>query len=98
MRRKIIGGLLVGSLLLAVPGSALAADYGNTHVDLTFKTTPKAKAAGTTRSPRPVSLSNCDRPVDSFWHGSAGDLEGAEHHAAQGDEVPGHHLAEEAPL
>jgi hypothetical protein len=57
MTRKIIGGLLVGSLLLAVPGSALAADYGNTHMDLTFKTTPKSMKAGTTRSPRPASLS-----------------------------------------
>jgi hypothetical protein len=57
MTRKIIGGLLVGSLLLAVPGSALAADYGNTHMDLTFKTTPKSKTASTTRSPRPASLS-----------------------------------------
>lgn len=57
MTRKIIGSLLLGSLLLAVPAAALAADYGDTHMDLTFKTTPKSQAAGTAPKPRPVSLS-----------------------------------------
>src|SRR4029450_11321148 len=37
MTRKIIGGLLLGSLLLAAPAVAFAADHGDTHMDLTFK-------------------------------------------------------------
>jgi hypothetical protein len=57
MTRKIIGGLLLGSLLLAGPAVALAADHGDTHMDLTFKTTPKSKKAGTRTNPRPASLS-----------------------------------------
>jgi len=57
MTRKIIGGLLLGSLMLAVPAVAFAADHGDTHMDLTFKTTAKSKKAGTARHPRPVSLS-----------------------------------------
>ena len=57
MTRKIIGGLLLGSLLLAVPAVAFAADHGDTHMDLTFKTTAKSKKAGTKSKPRPVSLS-----------------------------------------
>jgi hypothetical protein len=57
MTRKLIGGLLFGSLLLAVPAVALAADHGNTHMDLAFKTTTKSKAAGSSRAPRPVGLS-----------------------------------------
>jgi hypothetical protein len=57
MTRKIIGGLLLGSLLLAVPAVALAVDHGDTHMDLTFKTTPKSKKAGTRTNPRPASLS-----------------------------------------
>ena len=57
MTRKIIGGLVLGSLLLAVPAAAFAADHGDTHMDLAFKTTPKSQAAGTSSKPRPVSLS-----------------------------------------
>jgi hypothetical protein len=57
MTRKIIGSLLLGSLLLAVPAAALAADHGDTHMDLTFKTTPKSQKAGTSTKPRPASLS-----------------------------------------
>jgi len=57
MTRKIIGGLLLGSLLLAVPAVAFAADHGDTHMDLTFKTTAKSKKAGTARHPRAASLS-----------------------------------------
>jgi len=51
MTRKIIGSLLLGSLLLAVPAAALAADYGDTHMDLTFNTTPKSQAAVTAPKP-----------------------------------------------
>ena len=57
MTRKIIGGLLLGSLLLAVPAAAFAADHGDTHMDLAFKTTPRSQAAGSSSKPRPVSLS-----------------------------------------
>jgi hypothetical protein len=57
MPRKIIGSLLIGSLLLTVPAVAFAADHGNTHMDLTFKTTSKSQRAGTAQKPRPVSLS-----------------------------------------
>lgn len=57
MTRKIIGGLLLGSLLLAVPAVAFAADHGDTHMDLGFKTTAKSRDAGTPSKPRPASLS-----------------------------------------
>jgi hypothetical protein len=57
MTRKIIGGLLLGSLLLAVPAVAFAADHGDTHMDLGFKTTAKSRDAGTLSKPRPASLS-----------------------------------------
>jgi hypothetical protein len=57
LTRKILAGALCGSLLLTVPALALAADHGDTHMDLKFKTTPKSKQAGTTSKPRPASLS-----------------------------------------
>ena len=57
MTRKLIGGLLLGSLLLAVPAVAFAADHGDTHMDLAFKTTAKSRDAGTPSKPRPASLS-----------------------------------------
>jgi hypothetical protein len=56
MTRKMIGGLLLGSLLLAVPAVAFAADHGDTHMDLSFKTTAKSRDAGTPSKPRPASL------------------------------------------
>ncbi len=57
MTRKVIGSLLAGALLLVIPAAALAADHGDTHMDLTFTTTSKSQAAGTAHKPRPVSLS-----------------------------------------
>jgi hypothetical protein len=57
LTRKVIGSLLAGALLLAIPAAALAADHGDTHMDLTFTTTSKSRAAGTASKPRPASLS-----------------------------------------
>ena len=57
MTRKIIGGLLAGALLLAMPGVALAADHDDTLMNVDFKTTSKSKKAGTKSNPRPAKLS-----------------------------------------
>jgi hypothetical protein len=57
LTRKILATALCGSLLLTVPALALAADHGDTHMDLGFKTTAKSQKAGTTSKPRPASLS-----------------------------------------
>lgn len=56
MTRKIIGGLLAGALLLAMPGLALA-DHDDTQMNVDFKTTSKSKKAGTKSNPRPAKLS-----------------------------------------
>ena len=56
MTRKIIGGLLAGALLLAMPGIALA-DHDDTLMNVDFKTTSKSKKAGTKSNPRPANLS-----------------------------------------
>jgi hypothetical protein len=53
MTRKILGGALVGALLLAVPGTAMA-DSADTLMTLGFKTSQKA---GTAKKPRPVKMS-----------------------------------------
>ncbi len=55
MTRKIIGGLLAGSLLLAIPGIAFA-DHEDTLMNVNFTTTAKSKKSGTKRSPRPANL------------------------------------------
>lgn len=55
MTRKLIGGLLAGSLLLAIPAIALA-NAEDTLMNVDFTTTAKSKKAGTTRSPRPANL------------------------------------------
>jgi hypothetical protein len=57
LTRRILLSALGGALLLAVPAVALAADHGDTHMDLSFKTTPKSKQAGTKLRPRPANLS-----------------------------------------
>jgi hypothetical protein len=57
LTRKIVASALCGSLLLTVPAVALAADHGDTHMDLDFKTTAKSQTAGTRTKPRPASLS-----------------------------------------
>jgi hypothetical protein len=56
MTRKIIGSLLAGALLLAIPGIALA-DHEDTLMNVDFTTTAKSKKSGTKRSPRPANLS-----------------------------------------
>jgi hypothetical protein len=56
MTRKIIGSLLAGALLLAMPGIALA-DHDDTQMSVDFKTTSKSKQAGTKGKPRPANLS-----------------------------------------
>jgi hypothetical protein len=56
MTRKIIGGLLAGALLLAMPGVALA-DHDDTLMNVDFKTTSKSQKAGSKSSPRPAKLS-----------------------------------------
>jgi hypothetical protein len=56
MTRKIIGSLLAGALLLAIPGIALA-DHEDTLMNVDFKTTAKSKKSGTKRAPRPANLS-----------------------------------------
>lgn len=56
MTRKIIGSLLAGALLLAIPATALA-DSGDTLMNVDFKTTSKSKKAGTKSKPRPANLS-----------------------------------------
>jgi hypothetical protein len=53
LTRKILGGALVGALLLAVPGTAMA-DSADTLMTLGFKTSQKA---GTAKKPRPVKMS-----------------------------------------
>jgi hypothetical protein len=55
MTRKIIGGLLAGSLLLAIPAIAFA-DHEDTLMNVNFTTTAKSKKSGTKRSPRPANL------------------------------------------
>jgi hypothetical protein len=55
MTRKIIGGLLAGSLLLAIPTIAVA-NHEDTLMNVDFTTTAKSKKAGTKRSPRPANL------------------------------------------
>jgi hypothetical protein len=55
MTRKIIGGLLAGSLLLAIPAIAVA-NHEDTLMNVDFTTTAKSKKAGTKRSPRPANL------------------------------------------
>jgi hypothetical protein len=55
MTRKIIGSLLAGSLLLAIPGIAFA-DHEDTLMNVDFTTTAKSKKSGTKRSSRPANL------------------------------------------
>ena len=57
MTRKIIGSLLAGALLLAIPGTALANDTEDTLMNVDFKTTSKSSKAGTKSKPRPANLS-----------------------------------------
>ena len=56
MTRKIIGSLLAGGLLLAIPGTALA-NTEDTLMNVDFKTTSKSSKAGTAKKPRPASIS-----------------------------------------
>jgi hypothetical protein len=56
MTRKIIGSVLAGALLLAIPGIALA-DHEATLMNVDFTTTTKSKKSGTKRTPRPANLS-----------------------------------------
>ena len=56
MTRKILGSVLAGALLLAIPGMALA-DHENSLMNVDFGTTAKSKKAGTKRTPRPANLS-----------------------------------------
>ena len=97
MTRKIIGSLLAGALLLAIPATALAGTE-DTLMSVDFKTTSKSKKAGYEEQPASGEPVHRDDPIHGIGHGPAGNLVRPQHHSAEGVSVHGQAVAEEAAL